>query len=121
MNARRVVAFGMTTSKYGAKPTTLLVDGEQARFASKREAEAFTKLRILERADRIRNLQRQVAFRLDVGGFHVCKYIADFTFEEYQNGEWVPVVADAKGYPTQVYKLKKKLMKACHGVEIREL
>jgi hypothetical protein len=30
------------------------------------------------------------------------------------------IVEDSKGVRTPVYKLKKKLMLACHGIEIRE-
>ncbi len=121
MNARRVVAFGMTTSKYGAKPTTLLVDGEQARFASKREADRYRDLLLLLKADRIRNLERQVPFRIEVGGKLVCKYLADFVYDEYQGGNWVHIVEDVKGFMTPVYRLKKKLMAACLNIDIREV
>lgn len=117
----RRVGFGMLPNKFNAKATTMLVDGEATRFDSKHEASTYAKLLLLQRAERIRNLKRQVTFRLDVNDLHVCRYIADFTFEEYVAGEWVPVVADAKGVLTAVYRLKKKLMKACHNVEIREL
>jgi hypothetical protein len=36
-----------------------------------------------------------------------------------ENG--VRVVADAKGYATREYRLKRKLMKAVYGIEITEL
>ena len=44
-------------------------------------------------------------------------YIADFVYEE--NG--VEVVVDAKGYKTEVYKLKKKMMRALLGIDIKEV
>lgn len=116
----RRINFG-TARKYGNKPATLVVDGEAAKFDSRREADAFTKLRILEKAERIRNLKRQVSIPLEVNGRKVCRYVADFTFEEWTEGAWKPVIADAKGYPTAVYRLKKKLVLACLGMEIREL
>lgn len=116
----RTVTFG-TASKYRNKVTTLQIDGGKAIFDSRREADAFAKLRILERAECIRNLKRQVSIPLEVNGRKVCRYVADFTFEEWTEGAWKPVIADAKGYPTAVYRLKKKLVLACLGMEIREL
>lgn len=86
----------------------------------------------------IRNLRQQVPFRLCVNGVLICRYIADFVYEKrgYQGtygdrlvvkaalGEdyvenWIEVVEDFKGVKTDVFKLKEKLMKACHGIEIR--
>jgi hypothetical protein len=90
-------------------------------LSRRRELDCYNNLRFLQSAARIRNLQRQVPYRLEVGGKLVCKYIADFVYEEYVGAEWKPVVADAKGYPTPMYKLKKKLMLACLGIEIREM
>ncbi len=100
-------------SKYRAVPT--VVDG--IRFASKKEAEHWQRLVLLEKAGAIQNLQRQVRFRLDVNGVHVAVYIADFT---YVDGGRL-VVADAKGVAVPVYKLKKKLMLAIHGIRIQEM
>lgn len=110
------VNFGMAP-KYHNKPTTRVVAGEEVTFPSQREADAYAKLAILERAGKIANLARQVKFELKVEGKLVCRYIADFVFEEAGKR----VVADAKGFHTPVYKLKKKLMLACLGIEIREL
>jgi hypothetical protein len=123
MNARRI-SFGMIdpprekpVSKYRAKPT--FVDG--FRFDSKREAERWSQLQLLLKAGRIRNLERQVTYRLEIMGVLICKYRADFTYEELQrDGSWSAVTEDVKGYATDAYKLKKKMMKACHGIEVRE-
>lgn len=102
-----------TTSKYRAQP---VVDPEHGRFDSKREHQRFHLLRLRERAKEIRGLQRQVPFALNVQGHLICKYIADFTYTE--NGQFV--VEDAKGFRTPEYRLKKKLMLAIFGWEIRE-
>lgn len=98
--------------KYGAKPT--VVDG--VRFPSQKEARRWGELKLLERAGEIRDLRRQVRFALDVNGIPVCHYIADFVYFENH----ARVVEDAKGFPTPEYRLKAKLMRAVHGVEIRE-
>jgi hypothetical protein len=114
-------------SKYGSKRAELPELPGRV-FASKREAAAARVLLAQQQAGVVRALSFQVRFRLDVGDEHVCDYVADFTYDERcpsrdtSMGEaWVRVVADAKGYRTDAYRLKKKLMKAIHGVEIREL
>jgi hypothetical protein len=107
--------------KYGNTKTE--VDG--IKFDSKKEANRWSELKLLAMAGKIRNLKRQVPIRCEVNGVLVCKYIADFTYDEECNAGfmayWGFVVEDAKGFKTEVYKLKKKLVEACHGFEIREV
>ncbi len=102
-------------SKYGAIRTE--VDG--ITFASKKEAAHYGKLKILERAGKITNLRLQPSFRLEVNGQPICKYVADFEYFDVERRELR--VEDAKGFKTPAYKLKKKLMKAIHGIEICEV
>lgn len=102
-------------SKYKAKIT--FVDGQ--RFASKKEARCYLTLKALVGFGTIRELKTQVSFSLNVNGKHVCRYVADFTYTDTVSGE--RVVADAKGFRTAIYKLKKKLMKAVHGIDIVEM
>src|SRR5437660_1011127 len=87
------------------------------RFASKREARRWLELRLLEGAGQISELRRQVRYDLDVNEIHVCAYLADFVYTE--KGQ--TVVEDAKGVRTREYRLKARLMRACHGIEIREV
>jgi len=96
-------------SKYGNVKTQ--VDGTT--FMSKHEAEIYSELQLLEKAGEITALSLQVPFTL-AGG---VKYIADFVYYDKRNQEWT--VADAKGFKTDTYKIKKKLM-AEIGVEISE-
>lgn len=114
--ARRV-HFGLAT-KYKARST---IDADGIKHASAKQAKRWRDLLLLERAARIRNLDREVTFRIKApDGTVICRYIADHVYEEYRDGAWVPIVEDCKGYPTPVYKLKKKLMKLLLGIEIRE-
>lgn len=106
--------------KYHAKKTEL--DG--ITFDSKKEANRYAELRLLERSGAIHNLQRQVRYELipaqKKDGKTVeraCHYIADFVYEE--NGK--TVVEDVKGYRTKEYVLKRKLMLQVHGIEVREV
>lgn len=105
----------MRPNKYGAKPTTL--DG--IRFPSKREARRWVELQQLERAGAISGLQRQVKYPLVVNGVKIGRYTSDFEYEE--NGQHV--VEDVKSPATKKardYRLRKLLMLALHGIEIRE-
>lgn len=99
--------------KFRNVPT--VVDG--VRFDSKREARRWGELQLMERANLIADLKRQVPFALDVNGHHVCKYVADFTYLEGSGAGLT--VEDVKGVQTPEFKLKSKLMKAVHGVEIK--
>jgi hypothetical protein len=119
----RKISFG-TAPKYHNKPTVRLIAGKAESFPSLLESRAYATLVLMERAGKIRNLTRErkaCTFEMKVGGKLICRYIADFIFDEERDGSWHPVVADAKGNRTPVYKLKKKLMAACLGIEIREL
>jgi hypothetical protein len=92
------------------------VDG--IKFASKKEASRYRQLVLLEKAKAIQDLKLQVAFpliRRSRWGREI-KYVADFTY--YEDG--VLVVEDTKGFRTDVYKLKKRLMGELYGIEIRE-
>jgi hypothetical protein len=68
----------------------------------------------------LRDIRLQVSYRLEFNGVLICRYHADFVYEERTKGAWAEVVEDVKGFKTPAYKLKKKLMRACHNIEIRE-
>lgn len=102
-------------AKYGNKKT--VVDG--ITFASKKEANRYCLLKLMERGGLIKSIELQPPYRLEVNGVLVCKYVADFRYVDAQTGE--TVVEDAKGFKTREYNLKKKLVKAVHGIEIREV
>lgn len=93
-------------AKYGAVRTN--------GFASKREAAHYQKLKLLEQAGEIRDLQQQVRFNLVVNDKKICAYVADFT---YRLKDGKAVIDETKGYKTDVFKLKWKLLQALHGDE----
>lgn len=102
-------------SKYGNRKLKA-PDGQV--FDSVKEYHRWGCLRLLERAGEITDLKRQVKFELipKQDGMRACNYVADFTY--YQDGKLV--VEDCKGYKTEAYKLKKKLMLWVHGIRIHE-
>jgi hypothetical protein len=102
-------------NKYGARKVKA-PDGQV--FDSQKERDRWCILRLLERAGRISDLKRQVSYELipKQGTMRACSYIADFTY--FENGKLV--VEDCKGYKTEAYKIKKKLMLWVHGIRIKE-
>ena len=109
------VSGSRTRTKYANK----VVRVHGINFDSKWESERYLYLHALERAGTVRNLELQVRFNLIVNDQKICAYVADFRYErENKDGVWEQIVEDAKGVETPEFKLKKKLMKACLGIEI---
>lgn len=102
-------------TKYGAKRTE--VDGTW--FASRREAERYKELRLLEAGGVISELELQPRFPLTVNGKKICVYVADFRYLDNETGE--VTIEDVKGVRTDVFKLKAKLLDAVHGITVREI
>lgn len=101
--------------KYRNKRTE--IDG--IKFDSLVEGARYVVLKRLQASGVISGLKCHEPYALPVNGVLVCKYIADFV---YVDAEGCRVVEDVKGGAvTPVYALKKKLMKAIHGIEIKEV
>lgn len=98
--------------KYGNKKVE--VDG--IKFDSKKEAKRYGELKWLAETGQISELELQKSFRLEVNNYLIAHYRADFVY--YECGK--RIIEDCKGFRTPVYKLKKKLMLAIYGIEIRE-
>ena len=93
-----------------------VIDG--IKFDSKKEAKRYQELVIMQKAGLIRDLKCQQPYAITVNTFPICKYIVDFIY--YDNNAAELIIEDVKGFKTPVYKIKKKLMKACHNIEILE-
>lgn len=90
------------------------------KYDSKKEAARHSDLLLLERAGQISDLKLQPVYKIEINGRLICKYIGDFEYIE--NGE--KVVEDVKSPITRknpVYRIKNKLMRAVHGIKIREV
>tara|TARA_Y100000114_G_scaffold61330_1_gene56252 strand:+ start:154 stop:528 length:375 start_codon:yes stop_codon:yes gene_type:complete len=102
-------------NKYFAKKTLFM----GFKFDSKWEAERWGQLKSMEKAGVVTQLERQVRYDLIVNDVKICDYIADFRYLlEEENGLSKLIVEDAKGVLTSEFKLKKKLMKAVHNIDI---
>ena len=96
-------------SKYYSRKTTIY----GITFDSKKEADRYCELRLLEMAGKIRELKRQVQFVLQPTfkkngkTIRAITYVADFEYYDIEKGKYI--VEDVKGYKTKEYKLKKKM------------
>ena len=84
-------------------------------FDSKKEAQRYCELKLLEKKGEISQLQRQVPFELipaEVGAdkkkLRSIVYIADFVYLTEKDGVPRKHIEDVKGVKTAVYRLKKK-------------
>ena len=94
----------------------MTIDGHK--FPSQKEAKRYQELKLMEKAGTITDLQLQVPFPLVKKSEYgrELRYYADFVY--FDNGEMV--VEDTKGYKTDVYKLKKRLMQELYDITIKE-
>lgn len=125
-------------SKYNARKT--MVDGIV--FASKKEAQRYAVLKVLQKSGVISDLRMQVPFMLipeqrepeewvpykkpvkgKAGRWkpgktieRPCVYVADFVYQ--QDGQ--TVVEDVKGRRTREYIVKRKLLLYQYGIKIKE-
>lgn len=105
-------------SKYKGVPTET-ADGEK--FQSHHEAKYYNRLLILKQAvnSDLVSFERQVRYEIIVNGFFICEYILDFKVNYLDRVEHIDTKSE--GTLTPIYRLKKKLMKACHDIDIIEV
>lgn len=117
-------------SKYKAQKTKR----GRLTFDSKKEAERYDALMLLEKAGEIRCLKLQVRYTLqeaytttDGERIRSVDYIADFAYERRTLPDscgqryWLPVVEDVKGMRTRDYAMKAKLFRSRYGYAITEV
>lgn len=102
------------THKYNASPRQ--EDGY--RFDSTAEWRRYRELKLILASGAICDLVVHPRYELTINGVKVATYIADFSYHEAGRGL---VVEDVKGVRTEVYQLKRKLIKALHGIDIVEV
>lgn len=116
----------MRKAKYRNKPKVL----NGIKFDSQKEAKRYQELKLLERAGKIKDLEVQPKFSLvkgvkfsnDKRAKPDLRYFADFAYTDMRTGE--RVVEDVKSVATKestVYKMKRHMMLAIHGIEVREI
>lgn len=102
------------------KNQKVVIDG--IKFDSKKEANRYRELKLLERIGEITDLQLQVRYELlpkyEINGkkIRAINYVADFVYKEHG----AEIIEDVKGVRTDVYKIKKKMFEYKYKKAIRE-
>ena len=100
--------------KYHNIPTE--IDGEK--FASKKEGQRYADLKILERIGEISNLTCHPKYEFVHNGIKIGTYTADF---RYLNDDKKEIVEDVKGFRTQLFIWKKRMMLAYFSIIVQEV
>lgn len=106
-----------TYSKYRAKRVII----NNINFASKKEGARYLELSVMRNAGLISCLVLQPVYELVVNDILICKYKPDFEYIQ----KFERIVEDVKGYKKgvayNVFKMKQKLMKAIHKIDVVEI
>lgn len=112
---------GAPKNKYGAVKKKV----DNILFDSTKESKRYAELKMLIRAGEIRDLKLQVRYDLipsqkfrDGKTMVGTYYLADFVY--FDNRKGCEVVEDVKGKKTDVYQIKRKLMKLILDIEVYE-
>lgn len=106
-------------SKYGNKK--VMVDGIP--FDSKKEAQRYRELTLMERAGLIEELEIKRRFELipKKGKERPAYYTCDFAYRDTKSGLLVVEDVKSEATKTQVYVLRRKLMYQRYDIQIREV
>lgn len=106
-------------NKYHAKK----VEFDGILFDSRREANRYAELMVLQHAGKIADLRMQEEFILipKCGKERPAKYHADFSYIDTATGEKVVEDVKSRATKTKDYILRRKLMNWRHGIQIREV
>lgn len=103
----------------------VIIDGKK--FDSEKEGNYYLKLKMLEKAGKIRDLRLQVpfvlleTFKVDDRTYRKTKYLADFTYFDDKDKLHVVDVKSEATRKDKTYQLKKKLLAWKYGIEIEEV
>ena len=106
-------------TKYNNKITEL--DG--IKFHSRKESARYSQLKLYEKGGLISDLRLQVPYelipKLVINGKteRAIKYVADFVY--YDTVHKVEICEDVKGMLTDIFKIKYRLMKLIHSIDIK--
>lgn len=103
--------------KFGNRPC--IVDSHT--FPSRAEARRYNELKLLQLAGNILDLELQPKFVFELNGVRIGSYKADFRYRLPHSPVFVVEDVKSPATKTQAYALRKRMMKAFHGIEIYEV
>lgn len=112
---KRKTGFGPRQPKYNSKVTTLTIEGKRHTYHSRYESGYAVMLHRLLKQGKLSYVKEQARYKLDFNGKHICTHLPDFEVGVVRPGGVIHVkVVEAKGYKTDVYRIKRKLFEALH-------
>ena len=100
-------------------------------FDSKREASRYSELKLLESAGEVAGIEHHKVYDLIVNGIKITSYEADFVYSSRAGTVVEDVKPDYKSEQSERaykrtdayrrFKMKKLLMLAIHGIDVREV
>jgi len=85
-------------------------------FPSTAEAKRYASLMLLQSYGKIKGLQKQPNYPIEINGIKICNYRADFGY--WEGDKFIIEDVKPKGFTTDLFKLKKKLVEAIYGIKI---
>lgn len=121
MTAAEFQAIQQRGKKSGRVKNVKRVEVDGILFDSTKEARRYQDLRLMQKSGQIKELMRQVKFPIYIKDVFICDWVADFTYIYAWHDGWMEkVVEDVKGWKTEVYKLKKRMVEAEYRIKIKE-
>lgn len=99
-------------NKYGAKKKVF----NNEIYDSKKEAGYAQDLELLKKGKVIKDYERQVTFHININGYPICGYRADFVVYNIDGSK---EIHEVKGFATEIFRIKWKLMEAIYGEEYK--
>ena len=87
-------------------------------FRSKKERDFYLQLKALKKANKIKILKLQVAYKIPPDSRQFKRYLLDFYVKFDDDSEHF---YDVKGFKTELYKLKKLLVEHFYKIKIEEV
>lgn len=104
-------------SMFKAIPTQT-ADGQK--FKSILESAFYNRMWVLQKAGEVQLIEREVRYELIVNGVFLAAYLLDFRIT-YTDGRIEYVDCKSTATKTPIYMIKKGLMLALYGIELKEV
>jgi hypothetical protein len=102
--------------KFFNKKTTI----DSYTFDSLKEGQRYVELSAMVVRGEIKDLVVHPKYEIKVASRRICSYSADFLYTIVETGEVICEDVKSVATKTPVYRLKRKLMAAVHGIDILE-
>jgi len=107
---RTLMGIGDITSKYKNKKTRI----DKIKFDSLKEGNRYSELKILQKAGEVSHFNRQVIYDLGEGIVYKLDFMVFWADGRITH-------EDVKGFKTDVYRIKKKLVEGKYPIKIEEI